>query len=106
MQVELYANPMSKRAVELNMRLAGIVTDLVDAISFGGHVIHATASSLPQMNRAVSLVLTAVQSLRDRIGVDEEKHLIAKHSDLGWRLVSNLEELEGLALDQLCKITM
>ena len=34
-------------------------------------------------------------SLRDRIAADEEKHLIAKHSDLGWRLVSNLEGLEG-----------
>ena len=87
MQVELYAKPMSKRAVELNMRLAGIVTDLVDAISFGGQVIHATASNLHQMNCAVSL--------RDRIAADKEKHLIAKHSDSSWRLVSNLEGLEG-----------
>ena len=47
------------------------------------------------MNRAVSLVLSEVQSLRDRIAADEEKHLIAKHSDLGWRLVSNLEGLGG-----------
>ena len=56
---------------------------------------HATASNLPQMNRAVSLLLSGVQSLRDRIAADEEKHLIAKHSDLGWRLVSNLEGLGG-----------
>ena len=31
-QVALYTNPMSKRAVEHNMRLANIVTDLLDAI--------------------------------------------------------------------------
>ena len=34
-QVALYTNPMSKRAIEHNMRLADIVTDLVEAISFG-----------------------------------------------------------------------
>ena len=37
----------------------------------------------------------AAQSLRDRIAADEEKHLIAKTSDLCQRLVSNLEGLEG-----------
>ena len=60
LQVALYTNPMSKRAVEHNMCLAEIVTDLVDAISFGGRLIHATASNLPQMNRAVSLLLSGV----------------------------------------------
>ena len=35
-QVTLYTNLISKRAIEQNIRLANIVTDLVDAISFGG----------------------------------------------------------------------
>ena len=86
---------MSKRAIEHNMPLTDILADLVDAVSFGGHAINATASNLPQVNRAVSLVSSGIQSLRDRIAADEEKHLIAKHSDLGWKLVSNLEGLEG-----------
>ena len=77
------------------MRLADIVTDLVDAIFFGGQVIQATASNLPQMNKAVALVLPVAQSLRDRIAGDDEKHFIAKMPDLGWGLVSNLEGLEG-----------
>ena len=49
------------------------------------------ANNLPQMNKAVALVL----SLRDRIAADEEKHLIAKTSDPCWKFVSNLEGLEG-----------
>ena len=52
-QVALYTNTMSKGAVEHNMRLADIVTDLVDTLSFGGKVIHAKANNLPQMNKAV-----------------------------------------------------
>ena len=70
-QVALYTNPMSKHAVEHNIHLADIVTDLVDAISFGGQVIHATASNLPQMNKAVVLLLSAVQSLRISIAANE-----------------------------------
>ena len=40
-------------------------------------------------------MLSGIQCLCDRIVADEEKHLIAKHSDLGWKLVSNMEGLEG-----------
>ena len=94
-QDALYSNPMSKRTIEHNMRLADIVADLVDAVSFGGAIINATVHNLPQVNRAISLMLSGIQCLRDRIAADEEKHLIAKHSDLGWKLVSNMEGLEG-----------
>ena len=41
------------------------------------------------------LVLSAVQVLRDRLAADGEKHLIAKTSEFGWRLVSSMEGLEG-----------
>ena len=64
-------------------------------MSFGGAIINATVHNLPQVNRAISLMLSGIQCLRDRIAADEEKHLIAKHSDLGWRLVSKMEGLEG-----------
>ena len=36
-----------------------------------------------------------MQKMCDRITADEEKHLIANMSDQGWKLVSNLEGLEG-----------
>ena len=41
-QVTLYSNPMSKRAIEHDMRLSDIVADLVDAVIFGGAIINAT----------------------------------------------------------------
>ena len=33
-QVGLYTNPMSKRAVEHNLRLQDLITDLVDSLTF------------------------------------------------------------------------
>ena len=46
----------------------------VDSITFGGQVVLATPNNLPQVKRAFSLVLSAVQQMRDRIKGDEEKH--------------------------------
>ena len=40
-------------------------------------------------------MLSAAQVLRDRLAADEEKDLIARTSDYGWKLVSNMEGLEG-----------
>ena len=64
-EVALYSNPMSKRAVEHNMRLADVLTDLVASLSFGGHVLQATSSNHVQFNGVISLVLSTVQVLRD-----------------------------------------
>ena len=75
MQVALYTNRMSKCAVEHNMRLADIVTDLVNAISSGGQVIHATASNLPQMKKTVALVLSG------GVGVSSGKYQYQWHQE-------------------------
>jgi hypothetical protein len=58
--------------------------DLVKSISTNGQVVLATHNNIPQVNRAFTLVLSAVQKMRDRITADEEKHLMAKTSDLAW----------------------
>ena len=71
-EVALYSNPMSKRAVEHNMRLADVLTDLVASLSFGGHVLQASSTNYVQVNGAISLVLSAVQVLRDRLAADSE----------------------------------
>ena len=86
---------MSKRAIEHNMRLADVLTDLVASLSFGGQVLQATSTNHVQVNGAISLVLSAVQVLRDRLAAEEEKHLIARTSDYGWKLVSSMEGLRA-----------
>ena len=94
-QVTLYSNPISKRVVEHSMRMQDHLMDLVYCVTFGVQVLVATPNNLPQVNLAFSLVLSPIQQMRDRIKGDEEKHQIAKTSDLGWKLVSNLEGQVG-----------
>jgi hypothetical protein len=77
-QMALYSNPMSKRAIEHDMRLADVVTDMVDSLSYCGQVLQATPLNCVQVNTAIGLVLSAAQTLRDRLAADEEKHLIAR----------------------------
>ena len=94
-EVALYTNPMSKRAVEHNMRMSDVLSDLVASLSCGGQVLMASSTNMVQVNGAISLVLSAVQVLHDRLAADGEKHLIARTSDYGWKLVSSMEGLEG-----------
>ena len=65
-EVSLYANPMSKHAVEHDMRLSDSAENI-----------------LVYCNTII------------RLASDLSKHLIAKTSSLGWRFVSSLESLEG-----------
>ena len=55
-QMALYSNPMSKRAVKHNMRMQDHLTDLVDCLTFVGQVLVATPNNLPQGNMASSSV--------------------------------------------------
>ena len=53
---------MSKRATEHNMRLSDTLLDLVSALSFGGTVLTASPDNHIQVNAAITLFLSAVQS--------------------------------------------
>jgi hypothetical protein len=97
-----FSNPMSKRSVEHNMRLGHTVEELVTAITPGAQLIIAHAGNLDQVNSVLQIVGSSAQLLRDRLSCDSEKHLIAKTSSLGWKLVQSLEGLEG----SLGKISM
>jgi hypothetical protein len=94
-EVPLYSNPMSKRAIEHNMRLSDTLSELVSALSFGGTVLQASSTNHDQVNAAITLVLSAVQTFRDQLAADGEKHLIARVSNYGWKLVSSMEGLDG-----------
>jgi hypothetical protein len=100
--VAQFSNPMSKRSVEHNMRLGHTVEELVTAITPHSQLIIAHAGNLDQVNSVLQIVGSSAQLLRDRLSCDSEKHLIAKTSSLGWKLVQSLEGLEG----SLGKISM
>jgi hypothetical protein len=84
------------------MRLGHTVEELVTAITPGSQLIIAHAGNLDQVNSVLQIVGSSAQLLRDRLSCDSEKHLIAKTSSLGWKLVQSLEGLEG----SLGKISM
>ena len=94
-EVGLFPNPMSKRAVEHDLRMSDSVESIVQALVFNNTIIQATPHNFVQINHCISLVLSSVQELRNRIISDKSKHLVAKTSPLGWRFVSSLEALEG-----------
>jgi hypothetical protein len=62
---------------------------------YGNTVLQATPHNCAEINKIFTLILSAVQELRDRIASERSKHLIAKTSSLGWKFVSSLELLEG-----------
>ena len=62
---------------------------------YGNTVVQATPHNCAEINKIFTLILSAVQELRDRIASDRSKQLIAKTSSLGWKFVSSFELLEG-----------
>ena len=50
-QIGLYSNPMSKRAIEHNMRLGDVITDMVASLTFGGQVLQATPPTSTRSTR-------------------------------------------------------
>jgi hypothetical protein len=83
MEVGLHTNPMSKRSVEHDMRLSDSVESIVSVMVYGNTVVQATPHNCAEINKIFTLILSAVQELRDRIAFDRSKHLIAKTSSLG-----------------------
>ena len=53
-EVALYSNPMSKRAVEHNMRMSDVLTNLEASLSCGGQVLLASSTNM-QTVRSISL---------------------------------------------------
>jgi hypothetical protein len=87
-------NPMSKRAVEHDLRLLECTTNIKKCFTIGGSILVANTHNLELVNRAIKLVFSSVQEIEDRLKADHSKHLVAQKSVLGWRFVSGLEDLE------------
>jgi hypothetical protein len=90
-KVIAHTNPMSKRSVKHDLRLLDCLHDLQSFIMVDGAAVEVTACNQVQ----VSQVLDMSQRIKDRIHANSDKHLVAKISPLGWKLVSGLEDLEG-----------
>ena len=93
-QVKLLTNPMSKRAVDHDLRLLDCVANIKRVLMVGSSVMVATVSNLDNVNRSLGLVLSAIQEVEDRCTSDKAKHLVAHKSNYGWKFVSSLESLE------------
>ena len=93
-QVKLLTNPMSKRVVDHDLRLLDCVANVKKVLMNGSSILVATSSNLEAVNRALVLVLSAVQEVEDRCKSDHAKHLVAHKSSYGWIFVSSLEALE------------
>jgi hypothetical protein len=89
---------MSKRSVEHNLRLLDCVEDFQNFLMVDGAAVEVTASNFQQVSqapRSLKLVLDMTQRMKDRIHANSDKHMVAKNSPLGWKMVSVLEDLEG-----------
>ena len=56
-------NPMSKRAVDHDLRLLDCVSNIKKVMMAGPNILVATANNLETVNRALVLVLSAVQEV-------------------------------------------
>ena len=86
---------MSKRSIELSLRLEDFVATIISFLMLGGTVVMATPLNLDQVNKSVEVVLGAAQEMLDRLSSDKTKHMVDKESRFGWKFVSSLEFLEG-----------
>ena len=93
-QVKLLSNPMSKRAVDHDLRLLDCVKNVKRVLMVGSGVLVANSTNLDVVNRSLGLVLSAIQEVEDRCSADKAKHLVAHKSHYGWKFVSSLESLE------------
>ena len=93
-QVKLVTNPMSKRAVDHDLRLLECVSNVKKVLMKGANILVVTHSNLDAVNRALVLVLSGIQEVEDRCKSDHAKHLVAHKSNYGWKFVYGLEALE------------
>ena len=93
-QVKVLSNPMSKRAVDHDLRLLDCVSNIKKVLMVGPNLLVATAFNFETINRSLALVLSAVQEVEDRCKSDHAKHLVTHKSTFGWKFVSSLEALE------------
>ena len=83
-QVKQLSNPMSKRAVDHDLRLLDCVKNIKRVLMVGSGVLVATSANLDAVNRSLGLVLSAVQEVEDRCSADKAKHLVAVGGDSKW----------------------
>ena len=94
-RVSQFTNPLSKRAVEGLLRLGDAVERLFKVISVGGKVLVADTNNFAHVNLIISLVVSGLQEMRDRVKTDLNKFDVSLESPLGWKIVSDMEKLEG-----------
>ena len=65
-QVKVLSNPMIKRAVDHDLRLLDCASNIKKVLMVGPNLLVATSFNYEAVNRALALVLSAVQEVEDR----------------------------------------
>ena len=94
-KVGAQTNPMSRRAVEHDLRLLDCLEDIRSYLLVDGVPVVVTLLNMKLVTQAIGLVLAMTESMKSKISANSDKHTIARISALGWKLVSGIEELEG-----------
>ena len=94
-KVGTQTNPMSKRAIEHDLRLLDCLEDIRSYLLVNGSPVLVTPHNIELVNQAIGLVLAMTETMKSKISANSDKHTIARISALGWKLVSGIEELEG-----------
>jgi hypothetical protein len=94
-KVGTHTNPMSKRAIEHDLRLLDCLEDIRTYLIVDGSPVVVTPYNSDQVSQAIVLVLAMTETMKTKINANSDKHTIARISQLGWKLVSGIEELEG-----------
>ena len=94
-KVVTHTNPMSKRAIEHDLRLLDCLEDIRSFLMVDGSPVVVTPYNYKQVTQAIVLVLAMTETMKVKINKNSDKHTIARISQLGWKLVSGIEDLEG-----------
>ena len=94
-KVGTHTNPMSKRAIEHDLRLLDCLEDIRTYLMVDGSPVVATPYNSELVSQAIVLVLAMTETMKTKINANSDKHTIARILQLEWKLVSGIEELEG-----------
>ena len=71
-------NPMSRRAIEHDLRILECVSNIKRSLTVGGGVLVANPFNVDMVNRSIMLVFSSIQELEDRVKADHSKHLVRR----------------------------
>ena len=83
-------NPMSIRNIRLNYRVLHLIDDLLEVFCPDG--AQYVATNLTDVNDLIQAATTVLFEISRILKTENEKHVVAQSSHLGWRVVKELDK--------------